>query len=41
MKLLLDEMLSPAIARELHARGHDVEASPGTPNVKRCLIPRY
>lgn len=26
MKLLLDEMLSPRIARELRARGHDVVA---------------
>lgn len=26
MKLLLDEMLSPTIARELRARGHDVQA---------------
>lgn len=26
MKLLLDEMLSPAIARALRKRGHDVEA---------------
>lgn len=26
MRLLLDEMLSPAIARELRARGHDVQA---------------
>ena len=26
MKLLLDEMLSPAIARALRERGHDVEA---------------
>ena len=26
MRLLLDEMLSSAIARELRARGHDVEA---------------
>lgn len=26
MRLLLDEMLSPAIARELSARGHDVES---------------
>ncbi|MGO9249515.1 MAG: DUF5615 family PIN-like protein [Solirubrobacteraceae bacterium] len=26
MKLLLDEMLSPAIARELRTRGHDVKA---------------
>lgn len=29
MKLLLDEMLTPAIARELRARGHDVEAVAG------------
>ena len=26
MRLLLDEMLSPVIARELQARGHDVQA---------------
>ncbi len=26
MRLLLDEMLSPTIARELRARGHDVQA---------------
>ena len=26
MRLLLDEMLTPAIARELRARGFDVEA---------------
>jgi hypothetical protein len=26
LRLLLDEMLSPAIARELRARGHDVQA---------------
>lgn len=26
MRLLLDEMLTPAIARELRSRGHDVEA---------------
>lgn len=32
MKLLLDEMLSPAIARELRARGHDVEAIAGHPD---------
>lgn len=31
MKLLLDEMLSPAIARELHSRGHDVESIAGHP----------
>jgi hypothetical protein len=29
VKLLLDEMLSPAIARELRARGHDVESITG------------
>ena len=32
MKLLLDEMLSPAIARELRARGHDVESVAGNPD---------
>lgn len=32
MKLLLDEMLSPAIARELRARGHDVETIAGNPD---------
>ena len=31
MKLLLDEMLSPAIANELRARGHDIEAIAGHP----------
>jgi Domain of unknown function (DUF5615) len=31
VKLLLDEMLSPAIARELRARGHDVAAVAGSP----------
>jgi predicted nuclease of predicted toxin-antitoxin system len=31
VKLLLDEMLSPAIARELHARGYDVQAIAGHP----------
>ena len=37
MKLLLDEMLSPAIARELRARGHDAEpvSSPPTPPTPR------
>ncbi len=29
MKLLLDEMLTPAIARKLRERGHDVEAVAG------------
>lgn len=32
MKLLLDEMLSPAIARELRSGGHDVEAGAGNPD---------
>lgn len=32
MKLLLDEMLTPDIARELRARGHDVEAVAGHPS---------
>ena len=32
MKLLLDEMLSPAIARELRDRGHDAEAIAGPPD---------
>ena len=31
MRLLLDEMLSPVIARELRARGHDVQAVAGHP----------
>jgi predicted nuclease of predicted toxin-antitoxin system len=31
VRLLLDEMLSPAIARELQARGHDVTAVSGDP----------
>jgi hypothetical protein len=32
VKLLLDEMPSPAIARELRSRGHDVEAVAGSPD---------
>ena len=32
MKLLLDEMLTPAIARELRERGHDVQAVAGHPD---------
>jgi Domain of unknown function (DUF5615) len=32
VKLLLDEMLTPALARELRARGHDVEAVAGSPD---------
>ena len=31
MKLLLDEMLGPVIAREMRARGHDVAAVAGQP----------
>lgn len=31
MKLLLDEMLSPAIAQRLRDRGHDVQAIKGHP----------
>lgn len=34
MKLVLDEMLSPEFARELHSRGHDVEAVAGPLNGK-------
>jgi predicted nuclease of predicted toxin-antitoxin system len=32
VKLLLDEMLAPAIARELRVRGHDVESVAGHPD---------
>jgi predicted nuclease of predicted toxin-antitoxin system len=32
VKLLLEEMLSPAIARELRQRGHDAEAVAGNPD---------
>jgi hypothetical protein len=32
VKLLLDEMLSPVIAAQLRARGHDVEAIKGGPH---------
>lgn len=31
VKLLLDEMLSPAVAQQLRKRGHDVEAVKGNP----------
>ena len=39
MKLLSDEMLSPAIARELRARGHDGEAIAGHPNREALTDP--
>jgi Domain of unknown function (DUF5615) len=32
VRLLLDEMLAPVIARELRARGHDAEAVAGHPD---------
>jgi hypothetical protein len=32
VKLLLDEMLSPEIARELRSRGHDVESVASNPD---------
>lgn len=32
MKLLLDEMLGPVIARELRSRGHDAEPVAGNPD---------
>jgi Domain of unknown function (DUF5615) len=32
VKLLLDEMLSPAVARKLRSRGHDVEPVAGNPD---------
>jgi predicted nuclease of predicted toxin-antitoxin system len=32
VKLLLDEMLSPAIARDLRAHGHDAEPVAGHPD---------
>jgi len=32
VKLLLDEMLSPEIARQLRSRGHDVEPVAGNPD---------
>ncbi len=39
MKLLLDEMLSPVIARELRVRGHDVTAIKETPGHERLSDP--
>lgn len=39
MKLLLDEMLSPAIARELRSRGHDVRSVSGDPDAQALTDP--
>jgi Domain of unknown function (DUF5615) len=39
MKLLLDEMLAPAIAGELRARGHDAEAVAGRPDCEAMSDP--
>ena len=39
MKLLLDEMLSPAIARALRSRGHDVATIAGNPERKALPDP--
>jgi len=40
MRLLLDEMLSPVIARELQARGYDVQAVAAHPQREASPIPR-
>jgi predicted nuclease of predicted toxin-antitoxin system len=39
VRLLLDEMLSPVIARELCARGHDVQAVAGHPERETLADP--
>jgi predicted nuclease of predicted toxin-antitoxin system len=39
VRLLLDEMLSPAIARELRDRGHDAEAVAGHPDREALADP--
>jgi hypothetical protein len=39
VKLLLDGMLSPAIARELRSHGHDVEAVAGNPDCEALSDP--
>jgi hypothetical protein len=39
VKLLLDEMLAPVIARELRARGHDAEAVAGRPDCEALSDP--
>jgi hypothetical protein len=38
-ELLLDEMLSPAIARELRSRGYDVESVAGHPLHHEAITP--
>ena len=40
VRLLLDEMLSPAIARELCARGHDAQAVAGHPEWEALSDPQ-
>ena len=40
MKLLLDEMLAPAIARELRGRGHDAEAMAGRRDCEALSDPK-
>jgi Domain of unknown function (DUF5615) len=39
VRLLLDEMLSPAIARELRVRGHDAEPVAGHPDREALTDP--
>ena len=39
MKLLLDEMLSPEIARQLRSRGHDVESTKEHPEWRSLSDP--
>jgi predicted HAD superfamily phosphohydrolase len=40
VRLLLDEMFSPVIARELRKRGHDVESVAGTPGREAMSDPQ-
>jgi hypothetical protein len=40
VRLLLDEMLSPTIARDLRARGHDVESIQEHPEWHACDDPQ-
>ena len=40
MRLLLDEMLSPVIARELQARGYDVQAVAAHPQREALPDPK-